>query len=64
MIGGTHLSARHGEGQRRLEVGGAFLRWRQKPSGAPVQDAGLLGWARKATAQEGVGRGGGLGWLG
>jgi hypothetical protein len=64
MINGAHLSARRGEGQKMLEAGGAFLRWRRKPGGAPAQHIGLLGRARKAAAQKGVGRCSGLGGLG
>jgi hypothetical protein len=51
MIGGAHLLARRGEGQRRLEA--MVLSW----------DGGG-NRARKAAAHEGVGRHDGLGWLG
>jgi hypothetical protein len=56
--GGTVGIRRRG---RRAMTCGAHLSARRGEVGAPTQHLGLLGQARKAAAQEGVGRRGRLG---
>jgi hypothetical protein len=62
MIGGTHLSARHGEGQRRLEVGALSCDGGRNRVGRQCRT--LACWAGQGRRQPGKEWAGVVAWAG